>query len=41
MARLNHLTERGYETQQMLGGVLFDLIAEKEYDKISIPEIHV
>jgi AcrR family transcriptional regulator len=39
MARLSHLTERGLETQRLLGEVLFQLIAEKDYGKISVKDI--
>ena len=39
MARLNHITERGKETQRLLGEVLLQLIAEKGYDKIAIKDI--
>ncbi len=39
MARLNNLTERGLETQQNLSDALFQLIAEKDYGKITISDI--
>ena len=39
MARLNHMTERGKETQRLLGEVLLQLIAEKGYEKIAIKDI--
>jgi AcrR family transcriptional regulator len=39
MARLNHLTDRGIETQRLLSDVLMELIAEKDYDKISVKDI--
>ena len=39
MPRLNHLTERGLETQRMLGNVLMQLIAEKPFGKISVKDI--
>lgn len=39
MARLNSLTERGKETQRLLGEILLKLITEKGYDKITVKDI--
>ena len=39
MARLNSLTERGKETQRLLGEILLKLITAKGYDKITVKDI--
>jgi len=39
LARLENLTERGYETQKQLGNALMELIIEKGYEKVSIKDL--